>query len=407
MAVLKNLVMRGASQRLGGMVLYQLKGQTLARELAPAVTNPRTPAQMDNRVRLQNVVSVYRANRAWMAGAFENKKERESDYNAFVSANLSSSQVAFTKAQAAAGAAVAAPYQISSGSLGSIEQQVTNSILETNLYLGNMDITPSTTVGEFAAALIANNNNIVQGMQLSLILNIQQVNQVTGIPYIITRAYEVLLNPSSDELLTAYMPGSILSAGAGEGSPLNADLSEQGSGAVSFILSHTVSAITRVSEQSLIQFGSLGVYNSYTSSQAISEAVASYGENQVNFLDSNSAYEQNAVPIQQGISYLVMSNDIVRAGDEHPSPLTSVSVGYRAYMQLPVEAESTISATLYNLDADISYTCNVLELPADGSYVTWQVPEIIRTDERVNMRFVVVINSQIYKLEFILTPAET
>lgn len=406
MAVLKNLVMRGASQRLGGMVLYQLKGQTLARELAPAVSNPRTPAQMDNRVRLQNVVSVYRANKDWMPGAFENKKEKESDYNAFVSANLSTSQVAFTKAQAAAGAAVAAPYQISSGSLGSIEQQVTDSVLETNLYLGNMDITPATTVGEFAAALIANNNNIVQGMQLSLILNIQQVNQVTGIPYIITRAYEVLLDPSSTELLTAYMPGSILSAGAGEGSPLNADLSEQGSGAASFILSHTVSATTRVSEQSLIQFGSLAVYNSYISAAAISAAVASYGENQVNFLDSNSANEQNAVPIQQGISYLVMGNDVVRAGGEHQAPLASVSSGYRAYMQLPIQEGSTVSAVLYNLDADVSYNCNVLPLPADGSYIAWQVPETIRTDERVNMRFVVVINSQINKLEFVLTPAE-
>lgn len=406
MAVLKNLVMRGASQRLGGMVLYQLKGQTLARELAPAVSNPRTPAQMDNRVRLQNVVSVYRANRAWMAGAFENKKERESDYNAFVSANLSSSQVAFTKAQAAAGAAVAAPYQISSGSLGSIEQQVSESELQTNIYLGTLTLDTTTTVGDFASAVIGNNNNIVQGMQLSLILNIQQVNQVTGIPYIITRAYEVILDAASTELLSAYYPDGLLASGGGQDNILYADLSEQGSGAASFILSHTVSAITRVSEQSLVQYGSLSVYNSYISAAAIAEAVASYGENQINFLDSNSANEQNAVPIQQGITYLVMGNDIVRAGGEHPAPLSSITSGYRAYMQLPVTEGSTISATLYNLDADISYTCNVLALPADGSYIAWQVPETIRTDERVNMRFVVVINSQIYKLEFILTPAE-
>ena len=347
MAVLKNLVMRGASQRLGGMVLYQLKGQTLARELAPAVSNPRTPAQMDNRVRLQNVVSVYRANRAWMAGAFENKKERESDYNAFVSANLSTSQVAFTKAQAAAGAAVAAPYQISSGSLGSIEQQVTNSVLVTNLYLGNMDITPATTVGEFATALIANNNNIVQGMQLSLILNIQQVNQATGIPYIITRAYEVILNPSSTELLSAYMPGSILSAGASADSPLTADLSEQGSGAASFILSHTVSATTRVSEQSLLQFGSLAIYNSYTSAQAIAEAVASYGENQVNFLDSNSAGEQNEVPIANGISILTGGGYIYRAGDTMDTPVPT-SRSMFLYLIKPAESVSIYNFTVTN-----------------------------------------------------------
>lgn len=407
MAILNSSMFRGARKQAGGWVLYKVGGQTIAREVASQVSNPRTPAQMDNRVRLQNVVSVYRANKNWMKGAFENKKQKESDYNAFVSANLSSSQVAFTKQQAAAGAAVAAPYKISSGSLGSIEQQVSESELQTNIYLGTLTINQTTTVGDFASAVIGNNNNIVQGMQLSLIMNIQQVNQVTGIPYIITRAYEVILDAASTELLSAYYPDGILASGGGQDNILYADLSEQGSGAASFILSHTVSATTRVSEQSLVQYGSLAVYNSYISAAAIAEAVASYGENQVNFLDSNSANEQNAVPIQQGITYLVMGNDVVRAGVAHPSPLSSVTAGYRAYLQLPVEAGSTISATLYNLDADISYNCNVLPLPTDGSYIAWQVPETIRTDERVNMRFVVVINSQIYKLEFILTPAET
>lgn len=355
MAVLKNLVMRGASQRLGGMVLYQLKGQTLARELAPAVSNPRTPAQMDNRVRLQNVVSVYRANREWMAGAFENKKERESDYNAFVSANLSSSQVAFTKEQAAAGAAVAAPYQISSGSLGSIEQQVSESELQTNIYLGTLSINNSTTVGEFAAAIIANNNNIVQGMQLSLILNIQQVNQATGIPYIITRAYEVILDAANTELLSSYYPEGLLANGGGADNILYADLSEQGSGAASFILSHTVSATTRVSEQSLLQYGSLTIYNSYTSAEAVAAAVASYGENQVNFLDSNSASEQNAVPISNGIAFLTGDGYIYRTGDMLRTPIASAS-SWRFYLLKPAE-----SVSIYNFTVTNELTSEVIE----------------------------------------------
>lgn len=347
MAILNSSMFRGARKQAGGWVLYKVGGQTIAREVASQVSNPRTPAQMDNRVRLQNVVSVYRANRAWMKGAFENKKQKESDYNAFVSANLSSSQVAFTKEQAAAGAAVAAPYQITSGSLGSIEQQVTDSVLETNLYLGNMDITPATTVGEFAAALIANNNNIVQGMQLSLILNIQQVNQATGIPYIITRAYEVLLNPSSTDLLSAYMPGSILSAGAATDSPLTADLSDEGSGAASFILSHTVSATTRVSEQSMLLYGSQAIYNSYTSAVAVAAAVASYGENEINFLDSNSAGEQSDVPVSNGIAFIADSGYIYRAGDKLNTPIPS-SRGVVLYLVKPAESVSIYNFTITN-----------------------------------------------------------
>lgn len=405
MAVLKNLVMRGASQRLGGMVLYQLKGQTLARELAPAVTNPRTPAQMDNRVRLQNVVSVYRANRAWMAGAFENKKERESDYNAFVSANLSNSQVAFTKEQAAAGAAVAAPYQISSGSLGSIEQSVTDSVLETNLYLGNMDITPATTVGEFAAALIANNNNIVQGMQLSLILNIQQVNQVTGIPYIITRAYEVLLNPSSAELLSAYMPGSILSAGASADSPLTADLSDEGSGTASFILSHTVSATTRVSEQSMVQYGDTGIYSQYTSPAAVAAAVASYGENEINFLDSNSAGEQNAVPLSNGIAYLLLSFVRYADGDYVGTEIRNAN-NMAFSMILPLDTDTLTNATVYDVTDDVTLTLQTQEISADRRFVLLRLTNNLQPASRHQVRVAFVVSGQTYTFNFWVGPEE-
>lgn len=403
MAVLKNLVMRGASQRLGGMVLYQLKGQTLARELAAAVTNPRTPAQMDNRVRLQNVVSVYRANRGWMKGAFENKKEKESDYNAFVSANLASSQVAFTKQQAAAGAAVAAPYQITSGSLGSIEQQVSESELQTNLYLGVLSITSATTVGEFSTALINNNNNIVQGMQLSLILNIQQVNQATGIPYIITRAYEVVLDPANTELLSVYYPDELLSSGGGADNILYADLSEQGNGAASFILSHTTAAITRVSEQSMLMYGNLAVYNSYTSAQAIAEAVASYGENEINFLDSNSANEQNDVPIQQAITMVLAAGNVIRPSQTYAGTLSSSNV-IRAVLAQPDPELTITNSVLRNLTDDTTISLTDGQLSVDGATIGFQLVSSVSVESNKQMRFVFVTSAGNLMFDFTLAP---
>lgn len=405
MAVLKNLVMRGASKRLGGMVLYQLKGQTLARELAPAVSNPRTPTQMDNRVRLQNVVSVYRANKAWMPGAFENKKERESDYNAFVSANLSTSQVAFTKEQAAAGAAVAAPYQISSGSLGSIEQSVVASELRTNLYLGTLAISPVTTVGDFAAALIANNNGIVQGMQLSLILNIQQVNQATGIPYIITRAYEVVLDPLSLDALSAFVPSGILANGGGADNILYADLSDQGSGTASFILSHTVSATTRVSEQSMLQYGDTGIYSQYTSPAAIAAAVASYGENQINFLDSNSAQEQGAVPISNGIAYMQYNYVRYAEGSYIGTELSSVT-SLALNMLLPLSTDTLTNASVINITDDQTFTLTLREITADRQTVLLRIANTFHPDDRKEIRAVFVAAGQTYTFNFYVGPEE-
>lgn len=404
MAILNSSMFRGARKQAGGWVLYKVGGQTIAREVASQVSNPRTPAQMDNRVRLQNVVSVYRANRGWMKGAFENKKQKESDYNAFVSANLSRSQVAFTKQQAAAGAAVAAPYQISSGSLGSIEQQVSESELQTNLYLGILSLTTATTVGEFSTALINNNNNIVQGMQLSLILNIQQVNQATGTPYIITRAYEVVLDPANTELLSVYYPDELLSSGGGADNILYADLSEQGNGAASFILSHTVSATTRVSEQSMLLYGSLEVYNSYTSAQAIADAVASYGENEVNFLDSNSANEQNDVPIQQAITMIIAAGNILRPSQIFAGTLSS-GYTFRAVLAQPDPSLTITNSVLRNLTDDTTINLSSVQLSGDGSTLGFQVQESVSVESNKQMRFVFVTSNGNLLFDFTLAPA--
>ena len=164
--------LRGAKQRLAGAVLYQNNGQTLIRELAASVSNPRTASQMTQRVRLSNCVAVYRANKFWMKYAFEDKKDKESDYNAFIGENISNNAVALTKSEVNAGAAVAAPYTITRGSIGSIEQSIVDDDLHTNLFLLD-DVEISTiTVGEFSRQLIGANNGIVEGMQLSMDDNI-------------------------------------------------------------------------------------------------------------------------------------------------------------------------------------------------------------------------------------------
>lgn len=282
--------LRGAKQRLAGAVLYQNNGQTLIRELAAQISNPRTASQMSQRVRLSNCVAVYRANKFWMKFAFEDKKAKESDYNAFIGENISSNAVALTKSEVNAGAAVAAPYTVTRGSLGSIEQTLTDPDLITNLFLlEELDLTAA-TVGEFSRQLIAANNGIVEGMQLSFIANIQQTNNLTGVPYMVVRAYEVIIDTTNTRQLVEYFADGFLttSVTTGEQPRLSADVSNFGEGAFTFILSHTVGGVTRVSTQSMQLVGNT-VYNQHTNSAAWQAAIESYGESTETFLDSKSA----------------------------------------------------------------------------------------------------------------------
>lgn len=295
MAILKSLIIRGGRKQIGGMVLYNRKGETIARELAAQVTNPRTPAQMEQRIKLSNLVAVYRANSSWMRGAFEDKRQRESDYNAFVSANVDSNDVALSKSDVASGAAVVGPYKITSGSLPVIETVLNGADLVTNIFVGDLTVGSSTTIGELSEAILANNGGLVAGMQLSLIINLQLAAAGSGTPYIVTRAYEMLINPESADLVSDVIPGDILESVGTTNKVLGLLTSSLGDGAAAFVLSHTTGGNTRVSTQSLVFFGSNATYRAYTSATARNAAIASYGEGIDTFLSSNTAAGANSV----------------------------------------------------------------------------------------------------------------
>lgn len=316
MAIIRNIVMRGASQRLGGVVFYTRSGETIARELAPSVSNPRTEVQMAQRVKMGNVVAFYKVNKFWMTGAFEDKLEKETDYNAFVKKNLTSSRVAFRKENVDVGASVVAPYQVSSGSLGEIECSAQTTGVRSNIYCGALIITAGTTVGQFSAAILTNNNQIVKGMQLSLVINVQRVTLNGAKPYIVARVYEVILDENSSELLSKYFPQGMLSTLDLTGKPLFYDATSVGDGAATFILSHTISGKTYVSTQSMVMYGSHTLYDYFTSDDQIARAIASYGATETNFLDSSQARSYNNVVLSNYIQALQYSSRLYTEGAE-------------------------------------------------------------------------------------------
>ena len=295
MAVLNSIMFNGARQQIGGVVLYSRKGETIARTRASQVSNPRTPVQMMQRVKLANLVNFYRANAAWMRDAFETKRKKESDYNAFISNNLGNSLVALAKSDVDAGAAVVAPYKVTSGSLGVIEMQLNGNDLVSNLLVGNFAITEATTIGQLSQALISNNDGVRAGMQLSLIINLQLTSAGAGVPYINVRTHEIILNTESADLVSEFIPDGILEVVGSTTKSLGISVATLGDGAATFVISETTGGKTAVSTQSLVFFGSNAVYRSYTSPSQMNVAIASYGENAENFLASTSANGSSSV----------------------------------------------------------------------------------------------------------------
>lgn len=290
MAIVTSMWLKGSKKRLGGTVIYQAMGQTRQRELAVEVSNPRTDAQMTQRVKWSNLVNFYRANRSWMKYAFETKKPNQTEYNKLMSLNVATSPIYLPKQIAAQGGCVVAPYLITQGSLPSIEWLPTGiGVYQSNIILDETFDTTDPTVADFSRTLLDNNPAIRQGDQLSLIRNTQMSNSDTGAPYIICREYEVIVDPTNQRRLYDYIPEELIGSDEAAGGAHLFFNPNGNSGGFAMILSRTISGRTYVSSQRLVIVGNEALISLYSGDQALMTAIASYGSSQDAFLSSVSA----------------------------------------------------------------------------------------------------------------------
>lgn len=400
MAIVKNFWLKGSKKRLGGAVLYKAYGQTRARELASEVTNPRTEAQMTQRIKWSNLVNFYRANQSWMKYAFETKKTNQSEYNKFMSLNVTGSRVALTKQAASNGACIALPYIITQGSLPAIEWTEARAMMYSNIFLSdNFELTEESLVGEFSQALIANNPAIREGDQLSLIRVSQQVNTSTGYPYIIVRKYELIVNTTSLNIVANFLPLDLISAdGEFPENPIYIDTTGR-QGGFAMILSRTIGGKTYVSSQSLVIVNNDAIINRWSSPAAIAAAIASYGESEEAFLSSQSAQQSQNLPIPLNITSIEVDGVSYTAGDRTPaaSELANKSVKI-VFNDIIMEGFtiSDIKATLTN-SSDYELT----NTSVSGNTITGTFPIINLPDADYNL-LALVVNSNVstYSIRF-------
>lgn len=280
MAVSKNLWLGGAKQKLAGAVTYTLKGQQIIRKEAPQVANPRTTAQMDQRVKMANLVNFYRANKAWMSrGSFESKKQTWSDYNAFVSANIDGSKVALTKQQANEGQCIVAPYQVTKGTLPKL--LINGDGTSADLVYGQG--TAPTTWGAFSTRMLAAYPGLQNGDQISFIIYNQNGDE-EGRRYVSVNPIERNLNTEDTTTLATLFPGWSFGA---EALAFTAASLGDSAVAISICVSRTVGGSIRVSD-SYVTFVDSQTYNEFSTDAMIAGAIASYGGSTVNFLDNGA-----------------------------------------------------------------------------------------------------------------------
>ena len=190
------------SGKVGQLIYRQTKYGTVVYEAPSKASVPqRTEAQMQIRTQWGNMAAVYRQFNQTLKKGFEGLNGKMNDYNAFIQANTNVVKVYVPKSVRLNGGSVLAPYQITRGSLPSVAMVKVGDVLVSDIALGSLVTGESTTVADFANAVMAFNTGWEAGDQLTFFYGMQSTDAVTGIPRARIYGYKVMLNPGDSTLL--------------------------------------------------------------------------------------------------------------------------------------------------------------------------------------------------------------
>ena len=113
-----SLFWANASGKLGETVLYRSGGEQRTRSYVAKIKNPKTLAQMKNRIVMNNVVSAFHALKLLLQTTFPNRKSNQSAFNVFVQANKNRTPYYISKEDLESTAFVPYGLQVAKGSLG-------------------------------------------------------------------------------------------------------------------------------------------------------------------------------------------------------------------------------------------------------------------------------------------------
>ena len=286
MAIL-NGILKKLNGSAGSLTFKQVNGQTVVSEKATTVKNTRTPAQQRQRTKWGNVVQMYKGICPLINYGFESKAPGCSDYNMFMKVNMKNSDIYLTREEVAGGACIAAPYQLTQGTLPSIVVTGSGENARTDIKLGDLKIDANTLVKDFAIAVVSNNADYDFGDQISFFDVLQRVNAVTGIPYCQFLATNVMLDKTSEVKLLDI----VSKYGFATVDGFLGHIEGEGDGVYAWVHSRKSSAKTQVSTQTFVNNNAETIAE-YSGDQAYKRSVKTYGGESSSFLTPGTTTTQ-------------------------------------------------------------------------------------------------------------------
>lgn len=140
-----------ASGKLGETVLYRAGGEQRTRTYVAKIKNPKTLAQMENRLSMLNFSSIYRSIKPILSASFPNRPTAQSGFNAFVKANKSVNAPVISKDAAQKGLCAPCNMLMSEGYLTQFGLAVAETNAKGNVIGQNVNFDLSRALPEMAA----------------------------------------------------------------------------------------------------------------------------------------------------------------------------------------------------------------------------------------------------------------
>lgn len=151
-----NMLMGYSRGSVGDVTFARIKGQQIARARNRNPKNPKTSKQSIQRGRFAAAVKFYtRGNQNYYKYAYENRKQVESDYNAFMRENVRRAPAISREAFNNYDYPVFAPFLMAKGSLTPFNNSIANGKVVVDLGVAAPSTLP-TTVAELTAVLVEN-----------------------------------------------------------------------------------------------------------------------------------------------------------------------------------------------------------------------------------------------------------
>lgn len=164
------------SGKIDNVVYKNYNGKVVVCRKQTTYRDAKAEGQVVYRVKMRNIQNIYASLKESLRGNFQDKTGRQTDYSRFQGVNMQKPAVYLNKGEVAMKAQIVAPYIVSFGTLPSVEYELRDDVLVTDICLGNLTITPDTTVSEIALAIVKNN----EGWELDDCLEFMIVRQMEG-----------------------------------------------------------------------------------------------------------------------------------------------------------------------------------------------------------------------------------